>query len=67
MDKLLTDEQLSQLLQVKPSTIYKWVHYDYVPHLKVGSLIRFKEKKVEEWLKKRERKGRVGYSLRIDV
>ena len=63
MDKLLTAKQLAEVLQIKPSTIYKWVHYGYVPHIKLGTSIRFKEKKVEEWLKKRERKGRSAYKL----
>ena len=65
MDKLLTPKQLADLLQVRPTTVYKWVHYKYVPHIKLRSLIRFKEKRVEEWLKRRERKGRNSY--RIDV
>jgi len=65
MEKLLTSKQLSELLQVKPSTVYKWVHYNYVPHVKVGALVRFKEKKVEEWLKKREHKGRRSYRMNI--
>ena len=58
MQKLLTPKELSQLLQVKLSTVYKWAHYGYVPCVKIGNLIKFREQKVEEWLKKRERKGR---------
>jgi excisionase family DNA binding protein len=65
MDRLLTPKQLSELLQVSLSTIYKWAHYKYVPYVKIGDLIRFKEKKVEEWLMKRERKGRVAYKCNI--
>lgn len=65
MEKLLTPQRLSDILQIKLSTVYKWVHYNYVPFIKLGFLIRFKEKKVEEWLKKRERKGRSSYGLKI--
>ena len=43
MEKLLTIKQVSEVLQVSPSLIYKWVHYGFVPHLKLGSLIRFRE------------------------
>ena len=63
MEKLLTPEQLSELLQIKISTVYKWAHYGYVPMVKIGPLIRFKESKVEEWLRKRERKGRLSYKI----
>ena len=65
MNKLLTAQQLSELLQVKPSTIYKWAHYGYIPFVKLGSGIRFKPEKVEAWLKKRERKGKRTYKIQI--
>lgn len=63
MDKLLTPKQLSDLLQVKLSTVYKWVHYGYVPHIKLGSCIRFKAGRVDDWINKRERKGRFTYAM----
>ena len=63
MDKLLTAKQLSELLQVGLPTVYKWVHYGYVPHVKLGISIRFKKKKIEECLKKREKKGRTSYRI----
>ena len=63
MDRLLTPKQLSKLLQVKQSTVYKWVHYGYIPSVKIGCLIQFKEKKVEEWLRKREKRGRISYRI----
>ncbi len=64
MERLLTPHQLSDLLQIKLSTVYKWVHYGYVPHIKVGSLTRFKSSKIEEWIKKREKEGRFTYGLK---
>ena len=66
MDKLLTPKQLSELLQVKPSTVYKWAHYRFIPYVKLETSIRFREKRVEEWLKKRERKGRGAYRIPIE-
>jgi len=65
MDKLLTLQQLSELLQVKSSTIYKWAHYGYIPVVKLGCGIRFRPEKVDEWLKKRERKGKKTYKIQI--
>ena len=66
MDSLLTPQQLSALLQIKLSTVYKWVHYDFVPHVKIGGLVRFREASVAEWLKKRERKGRGSLKLVVE-
>jgi len=64
VEKLLTPQQLSDLLQVKLSTVYKWTHYGYVPHIKLGSLIRFKAGRVDEWIEKREKRGRSAYALK---
>lgn len=65
MDKLLTVKQLSELLQVGLPTVYKWVHYGYVPYIKLGTSVRFKADKIEAWLKKRENKGRKSYRMPV--
>jgi excisionase family DNA binding protein len=65
VEKLLKPQQLSDLLQVKLSTVYKWVHYGYIPFVKIGGLVRFREAKVEAWLEKRAKKGR--YSYKFDI
>ena len=66
MEQLLTPKQLAELLQVKLSTVFKWTHFGYIPYIKMGDLIRFREKRIEQWLDKRLRKGRVSYRLDID-
>ena len=58
MERLLTIDELSDKLRVGKSTIYRWVHYDYIPHVKLGSSVRFSESAVNKWLKARESKGR---------
>ena len=65
MEKLLTPQQLSDLLQIKQSTVYKWVHYRYVPYVKLGTAIRFRTAKIEEWVKKRERQGRSSHKIPV--
>ncbi|MBU1006662.1 MAG: helix-turn-helix domain-containing protein [Candidatus Omnitrophica bacterium] len=67
MQNLLTPKQLSDLLQIKLPTVYKWAHYGYVPFVKIGKLLRFKESKVEEWLKKRERRGRSSCKIHVNI
>jgi len=65
MEKLLTLQQVCDLLQVKPSLVYKWVHYDFVPYIKLGTKLRFKESTIANWLKRRERKGRSSYKVNV--
>lgn len=65
MDQLLTPKQLSEKLQIKQSTVYKWVHYGYVPCVRIGDLIRFRENKVEKWIEKRSQNGRLMYKIHV--
>ena len=67
MDRLLTVEQLADWLQVKPRTIYGWVHEGYIPVIKLGTLVRFDQASVIAWLKKREEPGRAARRPQIDV
>ncbi len=50
MEKLLTIDELAEVLTVKKSTIYQWVHLGLIPHIKVGRLLRFKEGGIKKWL-----------------
>ena len=60
MEKLVDIERLSELLSVKVSTIYGWVHEDYIPYYKINRLVRFDPTEIREWLrKKNSRKHRV--------
>lgn len=65
MDKLLTPQEIADCLGVKPSTIYQWTHQGFIPHVKVGRLVRFREQDVTEWLERRFSQGRV--SRKVDV
>ena len=59
MDDLLDINELAKKMHVKVSTVYGWVHEDYIPHIKLGRLVRFSEKKIEEWIRNKEHKGRL--------
>lgn len=50
MEKLLTARQVSELLEVKISTVYDWVYRGVIPHVKLGRLIRFKKAEVFRWV-----------------
>jgi excisionase family DNA binding protein len=56
--ELLNTAQVAEWLHVKESTIRKWVHYGYIPHVKLGRCVRFQESEIEQWLRDRAEKGR---------
>ena len=58
MDKLLTVEEIADVLNVKQSTIYNWTHLGFIPHIKIGKLLRFNEDDVLKWLNKKSIPGR---------
>jgi excisionase family DNA binding protein len=63
VEPFLTIKQLSDLIQVSPKTIYQWTHSGFIPHYKFPKGVRFREGEVDDWLKKRQRKGRVTFKV----
>jgi len=66
MEKLLTVNDLCEWLQVSKSLVYKWVHYGFIPYIKIGEVVRFKEAQIERWIRTREKKGRVACKMKIE-
>ncbi len=61
MEKLLNPQELADVLNVRPGTVYSWLSRGVdIPHVKIGGTVRFREKAVMEWLlqKEQERKRR---------
>jgi len=56
--ELLDTAQVAEWLHVAESTVRKWVHYGFIPHVKVGRCVRFQEEDIEKWMKERTEKGR---------
>ena len=50
MEKLLTAKQVSDLLEVTPSTVYDWVHRGIIPYVKLSRAIRFKKNDIFHWV-----------------
>ncbi len=60
MERLLTIREVSDLLAVKRSTLYRWTHMDFIPHIKLGGkFVRFREADVLRWLEKKSQAGRL--------
>jgi excisionase family DNA binding protein len=47
---MLTVIQVSEMLNVKASTIYSWVAQGKIPHVKIHGLIRFHPHEVGRWI-----------------
>ena len=47
-----TVEEISATLGVKTSSVYHWTHIGYIPHIKLGSLVRFDKAEVLDWFEK---------------
>jgi len=58
VNRLLTASEMAEILGVKPSTIYQWTHQRFIPHVKLGRLVRFNLEKVMKWVEKKESNGR---------
>lgn len=46
----LSIKDLSQYLQIKPSTLYAWASKGIIPHYKVHGLLRFKQDEIDTWI-----------------
>lgn len=51
--KLLTIEEVCQLLRVSRSTINRWMDDKYISFVKVGKHVRFRENYIDEWIEKK--------------
>ncbi|MFC1833192.1 helix-turn-helix domain-containing protein [Thermodesulfobacteriota bacterium] len=55
---MLNSAEIADTLGMSVSTIRKWVHYGFIPHVKLGRAVRFREKDVEAWIEERAERGR---------
>ncbi len=58
VERLLNTAQVAKWLCVAESTLRKWVHYGFIPHVKLGRAVRFRAKDIERWLQERTEQGR---------
>lgn len=48
---LLTIQQAAQVTGISVPTLYKWVTQRKIPHIKLGRLVKFDPRKLDEWIK----------------
>ena len=61
MERLMTAKQVSELIEVKPSTVYQWVHLGLIPYVKLGKCVRFKKAELFRWIDKNLRKESLSF------
>lgn len=49
-NNLLNVAEVAGILGVKLETVYAWIHTKQIPHYKIGRLVKFKSKEIEEWI-----------------
>ena len=64
-EELMKTGDVAAWLNVAESTVRKWVHYGFIPHVKLGRAVRFDRKGIEQWLKERTEKGRASLAPEI--
>ena len=55
--ELLTLDELSVILKIKPKTIRQWVYQGKIPSLKINGILRFGNRDIEAWLHSHRRSG----------
>jgi excisionase family DNA binding protein len=55
MEKLLSPENICEILGIERSTLYSWTSRGRIPFIKVNGLLRFRESELLRWLKSKER------------
>lgn len=61
--KLIDIQTLSDLIAVKPKTIYDWVHRNEIPYYKIGHLVRFSYQEIMDWLDAKKQEQYRGITL----
>lgn len=50
MESPLTIKEVSEMLNICPTTAYRLVRRNQIPHFRVGDAIRFSPRILEEWM-----------------
>ena len=50
-------DEVRKLLKIGRNTLYLWCEQDIIPHKRVGRVILFSSKLIQEWLESKEKEG----------
>lgn len=51
-ERWLSVDEIAEHLGIKRDTVYKWVAHKNMPAHKVGRLLKFQIKEIDEWVRK---------------
>ena len=58
MTKLLSPQELSEVLSISIETVYAWTSQKRIPYIKMGRLVRFNMDEVNKWLERQRVEAR---------
>ena len=59
LERLLTVQEICELLQVPISYIYSLTHRRMIPYIKIHGHLRFRQSDIADWLESKEVRGNV--------
>jgi excisionase family DNA binding protein len=65
--KLITIKEVSELLNVKPSTVYQWAELGQIPCFKLNGCLRFDIEDIMKWLRSCKRNVESSYNPLIQT
>ena len=65
LEKLLTVQDICELLKVPRSYVYYLTHKNEIPHFKINGHLRFRQSRIEEWLESQEVRSNVNLQAKI--
>jgi excisionase family DNA binding protein len=60
--KLVCVKEVSEILNVKPSTLYQWAELGQIPCFKLNGCLRFSIEDIMTWIKSCEKEVASGYN-----
>jgi excisionase family DNA binding protein len=67
LERIRSVRQIAEKLLVAESTLYEWCETGYIPHIRVGRLIRFDEGAIEKWLEQRACPSRQRRRIEVEI
>ncbi|HBC45625.1 MAG TPA: hypothetical protein DCZ43_01125 [candidate division Zixibacteria bacterium] len=58
-------QNITSYSNVKTSNFYRWTHIGFIPHVKLGRFVRFKEHDVLKWIELKSNNGRTTKNIDI--
>ena len=65
LERLLTVQEICELIKVPKSYVYYLTHSKSIPHFKINGHLRFRQSHIEEWLESQEVRSNVGLQTEI--